>query len=200
MSSTDLLEEYAAYSGLLKDWYFGAPEWRYCPKEQRRWVDGEEGSEPWMPTQLVIQKNLTWGVLSRAHGLHELEAWAKSRPEITEDIRYDFWCKMESPPWELQPLFTVPVPYVLITEEELEEISSRARGSAWDFWREFYKCYPDAFGILSFSRVGFNQERNTALFYFGLQQASIVGRGQMILMRHVDGAWHFRASYTLWIS
>jgi len=59
--------------------------------------------------------------------------------------------------WLLEPRFRIDKPYRVIPQSRLEP-ASRANS-----WEQFEKHFPDSFGYLTVSAVGFNKERNEAL-------------------------------------
>jgi hypothetical protein len=87
-------------------------------------------------------------------------------------------------------------PYILLSEEEMNEIF----GGSQDGWEAFYGRYPDAPGIITLSRVGFNAEMDQALVYIGNQSHWLAGAGYYVLLEKVDGAWVITQQVMAWIS
>lgn len=85
---------------------------------------------------------------------------------------------------------------VLVSEKELESIflSSCNLG-----WKKFYKKFPNSSGNASFSRVGFDAQRNYAVVNFGNQSACLGGTGRIVfLQKEGDGAWKVKKSQKTW--
>jgi hypothetical protein len=88
------------------------------------------------------------------------------------------------------------VSYVLITDEELEQIFS---GSS-DGWQTFYARYPNAPGIIKLSRVGFDERMDQALVYVGHMFGGLGGEGGFYLLQKDGSAWAVVCERVSWIS
>lgn len=86
------------------------------------------------------------------------------RPEVEPETSTDFDAKNKDT-YPLASRFTLALPYVLVTEEELKMISREDAQGKLDMecWHRFYDKYPGARGIFAFSRVGFNSKKEQAL-------------------------------------
>jgi len=71
----------------------------------------------------------------------------------------------------------------VITEEEFISIFSKG------WWPDFYSVYPDAQGILRFSRVGFNKSGTRALLYIRNQWQGRAGLGGFVILVHNGSKW-----------
>jgi hypothetical protein len=69
-----------------------------------------------------------------------------------------------------------------------------------DGWRTFYQKYPDAGGIMRFSRVGFNRAHDRALLYSTISCGWLCGTGHYFLLRKESGKWVISKSQMVWIS
>lgn len=76
-------------------------------------------------------------------------------------------------------------PYLLMSSQEMNAIFSPSQ----DGWQLFYERYPDAPGIMVFSRVGFNSTGNQALVSWRFQWEGLGGDGGFIVLAKVAGAW-----------
>lgn len=89
-------------------------------------------------------------------------------------------------PHRLAPLFRIPAPYELISEE-----------IAWS--KDLYTRYPRSYGFLSFSphcvRLNPNHRFLSVDHICGLG-----GGGEYVFMRKVDGRWLVESTYSTWIS
>ncbi len=56
-------------------------------------------------------------------------------------------------------------------------------------WEQFYKKYPNSNGIIDFSRVGFNNDKNQAILETGHYYASLGADGLLIYLTKNENAW-----------
>ena len=116
-------------------------------------------------------------------------------PQLGKDILRDFEQKNENPSL-LQRRFTLACEYVLVSRREIESIFFN-NGDGWD---DFYTKYPGSQGILTLSRVGFNDAKDTAVLYSGSQSNWLNGHGSMVLMKKIAGRWTVLDGATMWVS
>ena len=116
-------------------------------------------------------------------------------PELGDEIWSDFQTKNEKPS-VLEGRFTLSVRYEFISKQEIESIFSK-NASGWD---DFYAKYPGSKGILTLSRVGFNEANDTAVLYAGNQSHWVAGEGNMVLMKKTAGRWTVQGEAMMWIS
>lgn len=69
-----------------------------------------------------------------------------------------------------------------------------------DGWDKFYEDYEGADGILSFSRIAFNDAKTQAVFATGFGYGWSGGDGSLILMVKENGKWKVKASISTWIA
>jgi len=69
-----------------------------------------------------------------------------------------------------------------------------------DGWSNFYKRYPGAHGILSFSRIGLNKRKDQALLGVGNQASDKMGAGNLVLLAEKNGTWAVVKEAMLWVS
>ncbi|MFA5873526.1 MAG: hypothetical protein WC832_06145 [Anaerolineales bacterium] len=86
--------------------------------------------------------------------------------------------------------------YVLLSQGEMSQIFSQNR----DGWQVFYGQYPDAPGIITLSRVGFNKSLDQALVYVGTMSHWLAGAGYYILLKKGNGSWMVDQQVMTWIS
>ena len=91
---------------------------------------------------------------------------------------------------------TLGVPYVLLSEDNMRQIFSENQNG----WDVFYGRYPNAPGIITLSRVGFNAALDQALVYIGDQSHWLAGAGYYVLLKKVDGVWTNEQQVMNWIS
>lgn len=86
--------------------------------------------------------------------------------------------------------------YILLSRDEMSAIFSENQSG----WNVFYGRYPDAPGITTLSRVGFNNTLDQALVYVGTQSHWLAGAGYYVLLEKVDGVWAVTQQVMVWIS
>jgi len=96
----------------------------------------------------------------------------------------------------LKPDMDIGLHFTLLSEADMRQIFNVNQ----DGWGMFYSRYPDAPGITSVSRVGFNDALDQALVYIGTQSHWLAGAGYFVLMKKVDGAWVIDQQVMTWIS
>jgi hypothetical protein len=86
--------------------------------------------------------------------------------------------------------------YTLISHDKIVELFSYKDG-----WGRFYQNYPDAAGILTFSRVGFNRYKSQALVCVSSQWGDFSGAGAYLLLdKNNLGIWSITQSVRVWHS
>ncbi|HYL97425.1 MAG TPA: hypothetical protein VEZ90_00605, partial [Blastocatellia bacterium] len=75
---------------------------------------------------------------------------------------------------QLSARFDVPVSYLFISQKEHDAFFKNGVREGWD---AFYSKYPNCDGMISFSRVGFNNSRDHAIVYFGVSSGGLCGHG-----------------------
>ena len=86
--------------------------------------------------------------------------------------------------------------YDLVDESQLEPIFKK--GGGW--WDAYYKQFPRAQGILTFSRVGFNSDGTQALLYYSNRCGGLCGAGKYVVMVKRDGRWSIGTEIEMWVS
>src|SRR5580693_2613824 len=81
--------------------------------------------------------------------------------------------------------FTLPLPYQIVASSEMQSIF----GTPGDVWGRYYEKYPNAMGLLTLSRVGFNPDGNRAAFYISNSCGGLCGGGYFVIMEKVDSNW-----------
>jgi hypothetical protein len=116
------------------------------------------------------------------------------RPDLDDEILSDFKAKNQAPS-ALEPRFTLTGTYALISEQELESIFANTRG-----WDDFYAKYPGSQGLLTLSRVGFNEARDTAFLYVAHSIHWTSGEGNVVTMKKTAGRWTVQDTGMIWTS
>lgn len=68
------------------------------------------------------------------------------------------------------------------------------------YWTSFHEQFPNSAGLLSFSAVGFNKERNQAFVYVDWNCRDTCGLGEYILLKKVRGKWEIVKEDARWMS
>lgn len=92
----------------------------------------------------------------------------------------------------LEPVFDFELEYQLWTEEDVNELRSLDEASGWKL---FYEKYPNTYGFIYLSRVGFNFDFSQALIYMSSYHYEQPIQGNYYLMVKIDGHWVIEASY-----
>lgn len=183
MSASLELEDYAVYRAVLLQ--------RFNKSERERFVIGQ-----------VLQ---AWSL--RLHGKETVQSkilqWRLKLNGLAASTADDF-VKKNFENSSLESKLELPVPYVLLTEAESTEIWSRPdkeslRGRAMDGWKIFRERYPGAGGVITFSRVGFDEHKKQALVEVGIQADWLMGNGRVILLSHGEADWEVSGESRLWI-
>lgn len=67
-------------------------------------------------------------------------------------------------------------------------------------WEYFYEKYGKTQGLMGFSKIGYNEEFNQALLYFGNQSGGDAGFGYYVLLIKENDIWTEKASLMAWFS
>jgi hypothetical protein len=98
--------------------------------------------------------------------------------------------------YTLDPNLDVDLEYALMPEDEFTRIFLR-RGSVWT---RFQEAYPEAEGIVFFSRVGFGANGDDALVTMGYRCGDLCGAGGLYLLAREDGGWQVQDALIIWQS
>jgi hypothetical protein len=134
-----------------------------------------------------------------------LDVSAGDPKQIAENIRsglpgiasetVDSLLKRNEGPTQLSAEMQLGVDYMLLSEDELAEISSQPN------WHEILKeRYPGSEGYLIFSRVGFNRTLDQAVISVGKVAGPLMGSGAYYLLEKQDGEWVIKDEMMTWIS
>jgi hypothetical protein len=96
----------------------------------------------------------------------------------------------------LRASMVLSVQYILFSQKDRQDLF-QINQSGWDI---FYNRYPDAPGIITFSKVGFNKTLDQALVYLGIQSNWLAGAGNFYLLKKVEGIWVIDEQVMSWIS
>jgi hypothetical protein len=95
---------------------------------------------------------------------------------------------------DLAPDMDLGIPYVLLDQAAFNQLFS-INESGWDV---FYGRYPQAAGLLTVSRVGFNTSLDQALVYLEILRDFHTGSGAYYLLQKVEGIWNVDQRVSIW--
>ena len=115
-------------------------------------------------------------------------------PGISNDT-IDSYVERNAQSTQLSPDMQLGVDYVLLSQEELAEISRQPN------WHEVLtEKYPGSEGYTIFSRVGLNRSLDQAVIYVGKVAGPLMGAGYYYLLEKQDGEWAIKEQIMVWIS
>ena len=86
--------------------------------------------------------------------------------------------------------------YTIVSQKEINAIFDHN-----PYWDKYYQRNPNSEGIITFSRVGFNQTRDKALLHVASQWNRATGAGIYILLsRQKDSSWKVESELSGWQS
>jgi hypothetical protein len=98
--------------------------------------------------------------------------------------------------YPIRPDMDLGSSYTLLSQTNRKKIFSQNQSG----WEVFYNRYPQAPGITTLSRVGFDSTFDQALVYIGTQSNWLAGSGYYVLLKKVDGAWSIDQQVLTWVS
>lgn len=168
-------EEYAVYSALIQAVFIDP--YKDADRPELIVIDDETSLGPTGPTLAETLKFVQVDL-----------------PGLTDEVVQDFAARNQQT-YPLEPLLTLSVKNVLISQEELNTIFKNQDG--WDI---FYSKFPNSQGRMTLSCVGFNPEKDMALVYVGNQSYWLAGAGFYVLLEKVAGQWIVKSKTITWIS
>lgn len=143
--------------------------------------------------QVVIQDQTAYGM--PGENLDERLAYVKQQlPEADPELFTDFK-KQNRSASQLEQRFTFQNKVILLSQVEQQEIFGGGNG-----WNKFYARFPGSPGLLTLSRVGFNQKADQALLYIGQSSNFLAGAGHMLWLVLENGRWIVKQQVMVWIS
>jgi hypothetical protein len=98
--------------------------------------------------------------------------------------------------YPLEPMLDFGLAYQLWSQEEVDVLRQQDEASGWKL---FYEKYPNTYGFVYLSRVGFNADFSQALVYISSFHYEQPIKGGYYLMTRKDGRWIIESGYE-WIS
>ena len=126
------------------------------------------------------------------------ERTLEQRPDLPAKLA-DSYQSRNAAPNTLGPNLDVEQDYALMPEEEFEEIFLQV-GQGAAIWPDFEARYPEASGLVIFSRVGFDARVERALALMGYRCPGLCGAGGLYLLGKEDGDWKVQEELYAWQS
>lgn len=173
--------EYAVYSALLQEWYHDG-------------IGYEDGKPGRGPVQLYVISDDTSINYRGTDPLSEtLEYVRREMSQPLDQEVIDDFLKKNAQSYPLNYSFELPATVILTSKTELREIFAKG----YDYF-ELSARYPFSPGIMTVSRVGFNAQRDQALFYVDSRESYDCGAGFYILLVKENNVWRIKGS--IWVS
>ena len=115
-------------------------------------------------------------------------------PTLTEALWTDF-TQRNAEQAELRNVFTEQGVTEVVHEDSIDAIFSSPPVGGWHV---FHDRYPEAEGIITVSRVGFNADNSQALVFFAFNCGGLCGSGKYAFLRRMDGEWRLIATSIAW--
>ncbi|MBU2044498.1 MAG: hypothetical protein KJ619_04670 [Candidatus Omnitrophica bacterium] len=125
----------------------------------------------------------------------ELNYLREKMPTLGDQIINDFKAK-NIKAYSLEPFLNQRANCTIVSQAELNAIFDHN-----PYWDRYYRRNPRSEGIITFSRVGFNQTRDQALLHVGSQWDRATGSGIYIMFsRQKDSSWKVESELRSWNS
>ncbi|MFC2042699.1 hypothetical protein ACFLUA_00920 [Chloroflexota bacterium] len=95
-------------------------------------------------------------------------------------------------PYPLEPALDFGMDYQLLSQDEVDELRSQDEASGWIL---LYEKFPNSYGFVYLSRVGFSADFSQALVYMSTYHYERLMEGGYYLMIRQDDRWVVEASY-----
>jgi hypothetical protein len=158
-------EEYAVYNALLESNFKGDDI------NQILIIDHTQVNNPGL-----LEKDLT-----------EFQENIPLAPELVASFK-----ERNQQSYPLNPVLDFGLEYQLLTQEEVDELRPLDEASGWEL---LYEKYPNSYGFVYLSRVGFNADLSQALVYISASHYEWPIEGSYYLMTRNDGRWEVKNSY-----
>lgn len=132
---------------------------------------------------LVIQEETAFGNTKDNSLADQLKYVSAKLPQIEQSVFREFSVK-NSKSHKLSDNFNLRMKHTLAGSDVLDPMLQLP-----SFWREFYKRFPDAQGMLSLSRVAFNSELNQALVYIATASGPDTGGSYYVFLTKKGSYW-----------
>jgi len=113
---------------------------------------------------------------------------------LSADAFPDFAAKSKGR-YTLENKFSAALPCILLSRETEDRLFPHTPSTSLDVqaiiagWHLFYREYPDAHGILTLSRVGFNSDKTQAVVYVSNHASLMVFADRYFILIKKNGSW-----------
>lgn len=156
-------EEYAVYSAMLVDYVFMRPK-----------------------TIVIANPTSTFARVTKLTDFRFIFLNQAREPVLSQETLDDFLQRNKSNRW-LTPKFEISRKYALVDFREIKKLANDFQMD--NEWKAFSKAYPESYGFVTLSRVGFNRQMDQALVYAGWQCPGLCGHWSFQLLAKEDGLW-----------
>ncbi len=140
-------------------------------------------------TSLVINSTFSIDGFGQSYDEFTRSLLSEASDQVPSDLIRDF-CQKNAKPQSVWPALGLRLPIKLLSRSELDSFFAvPAKQKKPDGWDRFYARYPKSPGIITISRVGFNQRGDLAIIYLGSQSHWLAGSGQIHIFRKQHGKW-----------
>jgi hypothetical protein len=164
-----------------------------------------QAGNPRLDTSITDEEYSIYSVLINSAFLHPKTQLAiiKAHTEferesvvIPEEFKEDLLSKIERSE-TLERRFSLKVEYLMLNKDLLETIFKEGSMKGWErYWKE----YPNATGVLGFSRIGFDRAHNKAFVYVSETCGTLCGNGYAFRLEKINGSWQVKEKKNLWIA
>ena len=130
-----------------------------------------------------------------ASGLEMFERTLEETRPLPDKL-VDSYRSQNAASYALGPNLDLEQDYALMPQEEFDRIFRREGA----IWPGFQDAYPEASGIVSFSRVGFGANEDMALVEMGYRCGDLCGAGGLYLLVKEEGSWKVQEALMEWMS
>jgi hypothetical protein len=172
----DIQEEYNIYQTVIEGRYLneaGYIDWVNNPKFDPM----DKNSKEFLPkTLIVVNETISSDTRSMQVDLDFLIRDNSAHKKLIES-----WRNINKETTILKDYFSFSTEHILISQEQKEEAFLPLK------WKSFYKRYPKALGCFTLSRVGFDDNKTSALVYVVNFQGSTWGSCIFYFLSKLDG-------------
>lgn len=120
----------------------------------------------------------------------------RKKDSLLQQSTLDAYGRVNTEPAFLRRSLHPSVDYQLVSSAQLKPIFCYHCG----FWPQYYKQFPGAQGLLTFSRVGFSADGAQAFFYYRNTCEGLCGSGEYVIMEKDNGRWAIQQEIGMWVS
>jgi len=123
------------------------------------------------------------------------ESLRKNSPSL-QQVTINAFRKANAQQASLRRSFRLPIDYELVGSTQLDSIFK----NNGDGWLIYYRRFPGAQGILTFSRGGFRADGTQALFYWSNRCEGLCGTGMYVVLEKRNDRWVIAKEIEMWVS